>query len=151
VIGFDTFESYPQNTSRAYDRKTAAEFTKAQVADQELVSVKTIMNVAEQQGLADRIELVKGDASNTVDKYVTDNPGLRVALLNLDFVLYEPTLAAMKHLYPRVISGGVVALDEYGVHDKGESEAVDEVLQGQRAQMHSFSWAKSPTAYIVKE
>jgi hypothetical protein len=151
VIGFDTFESYPQNTSKDYDRKTAAEFTKVQVADKDLVSVETIMDVARQQGLAERIELVKGDASTTVEKYVNDNPGLRVALLNLDFVLYEPTLAAMRHLYPRVISGGVVALDEYAVHDKGESEAVDEVLRGQRTQMCSFSWAKSPTAYIVKE
>jgi hypothetical protein len=81
---------------------------------------------------------------------VKGNPGFRIALLNLDFVLYEPTLAALKHLFPRVVAGGVVALDEYAVHDKGESEAADEILNG-KAKLLSFPWAKSPTAYFVKE
>ncbi|MDA1330718.1 MAG: class I SAM-dependent methyltransferase [Chloroflexi bacterium] len=150
VIGFDTFEGYPEDTSRAYDRKTAKAYSKAQIAEPELVATETIMEIAEQQGLADRIQLVKGDAAESVEQYVKEHPGFRVALLNLDFVLYEPTLGAMKALYPRVVPGGMVVLDEYAVPDKGESEAVDEVLKGENVQMQSFPWAKSPTAYFVK-
>ncbi len=152
VIGFDTFEGYPEKSaSRAGDKQTARAFTKEQIASVDLVSNATIMQAAEEQGLANRIELVKGDAVTTVSNYVKERPGFRVALLNLDFVLYDPTLAALKHLFPRVVSGGVVALDEYAVADKGESEAVDEALQGQGAKLHSFPWAKSPTAYFVKD
>jgi hypothetical protein len=150
VIGFDTFEGYPEDTSRAHDRKTAKAFSKAQIADADLVSTETIMAIAEEQGLAQRIELVKGDAADTVQQYTQNHPGFRVALLNLDFVLYEPTLGALKALYPRVVSGGLVVLDEYAVAGKGESEAVDEVLMGEHVEMQSFPWAQSPTAYFVK-
>ena len=150
VIGFDTFEGYPEDTSKAHDQQTAKAFTKQQIADQALVSDEKIMAAAEAQGLANRIELVKGDASQTIPQYVADNPGFRISLLNLDFVLYDPTLAAMQHLYPRVLPGGVVVLDEYAVADKGESDAVDEVLQGEGVELRNFSWAKSPTAYFIK-
>lgn len=150
VIGFDTFEGYPEDTSKAHDQHTARDFSAEQIAEQDLVSVQRIMAAAEAQGLDKRIELVKGDARQTIPAYVQANPGLRIALLNLDFVLYDPTLAAMKELYPRVLPGGMVVLDEYAVPDKGESDAVDEVLAGQQIELMNFSWAKSPTAYFVK-
>lgn len=150
VVGFDTFEGYPEENSKAHDKRTAKAFTKIQIADANAVSSEAIMQAAEEQSLAHRVELVKGDASETVEAYVKANPGFRIALLNLDFVLYDPTLAAMQHLYPRVVPGGVVALDEYAVADKGESEAVDEMLEGENVQLSSFAWAKSPTAYFVK-
>ena len=150
VIGFDTFEGYPEETSKAHDRKTAKAFTAEQIAEKSMVSDEKIMVAAEAQGLADRIELVKGDASQTIGDYVKDNPGFRISLLNLDFVLYDPTLAAMKDLYPRVLPGGVVVLDEYAVAGKGESDAVDEVLKGEGIQLKNFAWAKSPTAYFIK-
>jgi len=150
VVGFDTFEGYPEDTSKAHDKRTAKDFTQRQIADAKAVSVEAIMEAADKQGLAHRIELVKGDASQTVESYVKEKPGFRIALLNLDFVLYDPTLAAMKYLYPRVVPGGVVALDEYAVADKGESEAVDEMLEGENVHLSSMAWAKSPTAYFVK-
>lgn len=150
VVGFDTFAGYPEDTSRKHDQRTAKAFTKEQIQAEEQISPEAIMDVAKQQGLARRIELVKGDAAQTVKEYVDAHPGFRVALLNLDFVLYDPSLAAMRHLYPRVVPGGVVALDEYAVSDKGESEAVDEALAGELVELNSFPWAKSPTAYFVK-
>lgn len=150
VIGFDTFEGYPEDASMVHDQKTAKAFSKEQIAEKEMVSDKKIMAAAEAQGLADRLELVRGNASQTIPAYVEAHPGFRISLLNLDFVLYDPTLAAMQYLYPRVIDGGVVVLDEYAVADKGESDAVDEVLAGAAIEMKNFSWAKSPTAYFIK-
>ena len=150
VIGFDTFDGYPEDSSQSHDIETAKAFSAEQIAEKELVSVERIMGAAEAQGLADRIELVKGDASQTIPEYVKSNPGFRIALLNLDFVLYDPTLAAMQELYPRVLPGGVVVLDEYAVAGKGESDAVDEVLAGQNVELMNFGWAKSPTAYFIK-
>lgn len=151
VIGFDTFEGYPTNSTKPYDTRTAEEFTQVQIPSPELVSVETIMQAAEEQNLAHRIELVKGDARDTVGRYVSEHPGFRVALLNLDFVLNEPTQATLQHLYPRIVKGGVVALDEYAVGDKGESEAVDSVLQDHGETLQTLPWAKSPTAYFIKK
>ena len=150
VVGFDTFEGYPADSTRDRDNQTARQFTQTQIASSDLVSTQTIYEIAKAQGLAHRIELVQGDARETVEKYVQANLGFRVALLNLDFVLYDPTEAALRHLFPRVIKGGVIALDEYAVGDKSESEAVDHVLGGQRVALQSFSWARSPTAFFIK-
>jgi hypothetical protein len=148
VIGFDTFEGYPEGSSGTHDQDTAQSFRQIQIQEQSDVSTERIMDIAAQQGLEHRIELVKGNASDSVKSYVEEHPGFRVALLNLDFVLYEPTLATMQHLYPLVVLGGVVALDEYAVPGMGESDAVDEVLGG-GVQMRTFPWAKSPTAYFI--
>lgn len=150
VVGFDTFAGYPETAIKAHDRQTAKEFRSAQIQEDEQVSAKTILNIAKEQGLEHRVELVQGDASTTVVDYVKGNPGFRVALLNLDFVLYEPTLAALEHLYPSVVPGGVIALDEYGVRNTGESDAVDEILKGQPVDLRMFPWSKSPTAYFIK-
>ena len=79
-----------------------------------------------------------------------NNPGFRVALLDLDFVLYDPTKAALEALYPLIVPGGVVALDEYALKGMGESDAVDEFFDGTPPEMHSFPWALSPTAYFTK-
>jgi len=150
VIGFDTFHGYPQNSSKRHDRRTAKEFKQVQIQEDEQVSDQTILKVAQMQGLKHRIELVKGDVSTSLPDYIQKNPGFRIALLNLDFVLYEPTLAALEHLYPRVVPGGVVALDEYAVEKVGESDAVDEFLKNKHFDLRTLPWAKSPTAYFVK-
>ncbi|MEX1248258.1 MAG: TylF/MycF/NovP-related O-methyltransferase [Anaerolineales bacterium] len=151
VIGFDTFEGYPQDGAKGHDRKTARDFKQVQIKDGSDVAMATIQGIAEQQGLSHRIELVHGKAEESMPKYIKENPGFRAALLNLDFVLYEPTMTALTHLYPCVVAGGVVALDEYAVAGAGETDAVDEFLTGRQVRLLAFPWAKSPTAYFVKE
>lgn len=150
VVGFDTFEGYPENTSQAHDRQTGKEFQSLQVKEESDIAVDTILEVAEEQGLAHRIELIKGDATQSIQAYVTDNPGFRVALLDMDFVLYDPTKAALTALYPLVVPGGVVALDEYALAGMGESDAVDEFFDGNPPELSSYPWALSPTAYFLK-
>jgi len=52
-----------------------------------------------------------------------------VSLLYLDFDIYEPTVAALKHFVPRMPKGAVIAFDELNLKDwKGESVAVLESL-----------------------
>ena len=50
-----------------------------------------------------------------------------------------------------VSPGGVVAFDEYALAGYGESDAVDEFFRGQKIGLRSFPWAKTPTAFVVKE
>lgn len=150
VVGFDTFAGYPDDVTFAHDRKKAQDFTAEQVTDAAEVSVEGIMAVATAQGLAHRIDLVKGDVRETLPDYVHDHPGFRIALLNLDFVLYDPTRAALEQLYPLVVPGGVVAFDEYATRGNGESDAVDEFFKAKNIRLHSIPWALSPTAYMIK-
>ncbi|WP_303866845.1 TylF/MycF/NovP-related O-methyltransferase [Acetobacterium wieringae] len=59
-----------------------------------------------------KVELVKGDAVNTIPDYINKNQHLIVALLFLDFDLYEPTKTALEHFSSRIPKGGILAFDE---------------------------------------
>ncbi len=151
VVGFDTFEGYPEDVQFEHDQEIARSYTGIQVQDDKEITVDHIMSIAEAQGLVHRIELVKGDVRQTLPDYVHDNPGFRIALLNLDFVMYDPTQASLEHLYRLVIPGGIVAFDEYAMRGNGESDAVDEFFVDKKLELKTIPWALSPTAYMVKD
>ena len=52
----------------------------------------------------------------------------QIALLRLDTDYYESTRHEMFELYPRLVHGGVVIIDDYG-HFRGSEKAVKEFLQ----------------------
>ena len=58
------------------------------------------------------VSLIKGNAINTIPKFIKDNPHLLISLLFLDFDLYEPTKIALTHFLPRMPKGAIVAFDE---------------------------------------
>lgn len=60
----------------------------------------------------EKVELVKGNALQTIPKYLEENQHLIIALLFMDFDLHEPTKVALETLLPRVPKGGIVAFDE---------------------------------------
>jgi predicted O-methyltransferase YrrM len=131
------------------DKKTSDSFLKE--AQYKGASPEQIMAAATDLGLEHRIELVKGDATVAIKAYIQRNVGFRAALVNLDFDIYEPTLAALENLYPIVIPGGVIAFDEYAVHQWGEAKAVDEFFKEKKVVLKAFPWGFSPTAYMVKQ
>ena len=59
-----------------------------------------------------KVSLVKGDAVQTIPKFVEDHPYALISLLFLDFDLYEPTKVALSHFLPRMPKGSVIAFDE---------------------------------------
>jgi hypothetical protein len=147
VVGFDMFTSFP--APEGFDAAQVEAFVKE--SQFEGVTTGEIEALVEAAGIETaRCELVAGDIMKTVPAYVAERPGLRVSLLNLDLDLEEGTLAALEAFWPRVAPGGIVVLDEYGVHRWTESNAVDRFFSGKDARLRTLPWAKSPTAYIVK-
>jgi hypothetical protein len=70
---------------------------------------------------AERLHFVKGPVEETLPAHAPD----RLALLRLDTDWYESTKAEMDHLYPRLVDGGVLIVDDYG-HWEGARRAVEE-------------------------
>jgi len=70
-----------------------------------------------------KIHFIKGPVEETIPKTIPD----RIALLRLDTDFYESSKHEMVHLFPRLVSGGVLLLDDYG-HWEGQRLAVDEYL-----------------------
>lgn len=69
----------------------------------------------------DRVRFVEG----TVEMTVPTNAPDRIALLRLDTDWYQSTRHELEHLYPRLVVGGVLIIDDYG-HWQGARQAVDE-------------------------
>jgi hypothetical protein len=72
---------------------------------------------------AERIELVEGKVEETIPARVPE----RIAILRLDTDWYESTYHELVHLFPRLVSGGVLIIDDYGQWG-GVRDAVDRYL-----------------------
>ena len=156
VIGFDTFSGFV-----GIDKKDGKENKKRDLkkggfnAQNFLQVLEGAIELERSDSFIprfSRVELIKGNVIETVPKYVQANPGLRISLLHLDMDLYEPTKVALEYLYPKVVSGGVVLLDEYGMAGfPGESAAFDEYFGNHRPVLKKFPFISTPGGYFVKQ
>ena len=162
VIGFDSFTGFPsvhgKDLNAANQQETGplairpGGFKAGERAWQRISDLMEVFEADHFVPQKKRLELVRGDIVQTVPEYVKANPGLRISLLHLDCDLYEPTLAGLKHLYPLVVPGGVVILDEYGQSKfAGESAAFDEFFGDRRPKLEKSHLVSNPSAWFVKE
>lgn len=70
---------------------------------------------------AQRVHLVEGRVEETLPREAPEN----IALLRLDTDWYASTRHEVEQLYPRLVPGGVLIIDDYG-HYAGARRAVDE-------------------------
>jgi len=68
-----------------------------------------------------RIHYVQGKVEDTIPGFLPD----AISLLRLDTDWYESTLHELEHCYPRLSSGGILIIDDYGCW-QGARQAVDE-------------------------
>ena len=71
-----------------------------------------------------KIHFVAGIVENTVPKLAPEE----IAILRLDTDWYASTKHELIHLYPRLVKGGVLIIDDYG-HWQGARKAVDEYFE----------------------
>lgn len=145
-IGFDTFGRYP-DAQYLGDRKFRDLFTG--MAGEQSISRDQMMEVLKRKGIDRNVELVEGDIIETVPAYVQEHPEMKISLLNLDTDLYQPAVTILKHLYPRIVPGGILIVDDYGVVP-GETKAVDDYFMGSNIVIRKFPFRTGP-CYIVKE
>jgi len=72
---------------------------------------------------ADRIRYVRGPVEETIPSVIPHE----IAILRLDTDWYESTRHELVHLFPRLVRGGILIIDDYG-HWQGARKAVDEFL-----------------------
>lgn len=145
IIGFDTFGAFP-DTNYKPDKIKRDKFLEA--AGNEGLSTKQLSSILARKGVDQDIKLVPGDITQTVPHYVKEHPELRISLLNIDTDLYEPAKTILTYLYPKVVSGGIILLDDYGVFP-GETHAVDEFLEGSGIKISKLPYARTPS-FIIK-
>lgn len=77
-----------------------------------------------------QVLLVEGKVEDTIPKVMPDS----IALLRLDTDWYESTKHELIHLFPLLVKGGVLILDDYG-HWQGARKAVDEYFAEKKIQI----------------
>ena len=70
-----------------------------------------------------KLHFVKGKVEDTLPEYTPK----QISLLRLDTDWYESTKHELIHLFPKLVSGGVLILDDYG-YWAGAKKAVDEYI-----------------------
>ncbi|MBD2327826.1 TylF/MycF/NovP-related O-methyltransferase [Alkalinema sp. FACHB-956] len=128
---FDTYEGMPQPTEADVDysgNPAAAEFEAmkktADSSDWCYASIEQVrQNLASTGYPAHRVNLIKGKVEDTIPAQAPD----KIAILRLDTDWYESTHHELIHLFPRLVGGGVLIIDDYG-HWQGSRRATDEYL-----------------------
>jgi hypothetical protein len=129
---YDTFAGMPPPTEedKNYSEETAAAMLQKESDVKEESVVWAYSNLAEVKANisqvaypANNIHYIEGDVLQTIP---ANDPG-QIALLRLDTDWYESTKHEMVHLYPKLISSGVLIIDDYG-YWKGSRKAVDEYM-----------------------
>lgn len=73
-----------------------------------------------------KVDFIKGKVEDTLLE--ANNLPQEIAILRLDTDWYESTKAELNILYPKVVHGGIIVIDDYG-HWKGCKKAVDEYIK----------------------
>ena len=131
IVGFDTFSGFPKLSKQDHSSESTEARPGGLAIDSydHLQQCMKLFDMNRFIGHVPKVELVRGDATKTIPQYLKENPQLIVSLLYLDFDIYEPTVAALKHFLPRLPKGAVIAFDELNLKDwRGESIAVLETL-----------------------
>ncbi|HXQ37310.1 MAG TPA: TylF/MycF/NovP-related O-methyltransferase, partial [Anaerolineales bacterium] len=127
---YDTFEgmSAPTEKDVRYDGTHVAELLKSSRQDAWIwarAGLDLVKQNMESTGYpANRIKYIIGKVEDTIPSDVPEN----ICLLRLDTDWYESTKHELVHLFPRLVSGGILIIDDYG-HYKGAKEAVDEYFE----------------------
>lgn len=144
VVGFDTFDGFPSISSKDIAAPLPQLHEGGLKADSmaDLNQCTRLYDKNRPIGHIPRVELVQGDATKSIPDYLRDNPHLVVALLYLDFDLFEPTLTALDSFLPRMPKGAILAFDELNQKNwPGETLAVlkNPGLQNLRIRRFPFS------------
>jgi hypothetical protein len=129
VIGFDTFEGFPEVDLKDGNKVAVGDYAVTQGYSEYLSQILEYQQSESPISHKKKFELIKGDASQTVDGYLAAHPETIVALAYFDFDIYPPTRKCLEAIKPRLTKGSVLAFDELNFESfPGETIAFDEVL-----------------------
>ncbi len=155
IVGFDTFGGIPHTHPVDHGSTRVSEHVKTHgfavepgMAD----DVRRAVELHDQTRYLSHIpkaQIVVGDVTETVPRFLAESPHLVVSLLNIDVDLYESTKVALRKLVPRMPRGAVIIFDEVNVPlFPGETVALQETLGLNGCRLRRFSYA--PTlSYVV--
>ena len=128
---FDTYEGMPEpdDVDKNFNKTAAQQLLDAEEKDNSLTWAysnyeETTGNILSTGYPAEKINFVKGLVEDTIPETQIES----IALLRLDTDWYSSTKFELENLYPKLVKGGVLIIDDYG-HWEGCKKAVDEYFK----------------------
>ncbi len=146
IFGFDSFSGFPEVSEKdliAFKNNSEIKIGGFGVEDFILDEIHESLEVFENNKTLKgdpKIEIIKGDAINTIPSFLEQHPEIIVSLLFLDFDLYEPTYVALDKFLPKMTKGSIIAFDE--INDPkwpGETQAILKALELNKYKLQHFS------------
>ena len=129
IIGFDTFGGFPSVDAKDGLLVKPGDYGVSADYQRQLTDILALHEADSPISHKRKFELVAGDASETVPRYLHDHPETIIAFAYFDFDIYAPTKACLEAIRPRLTKGAVVAFDELNCPEfPGETQAFDEVF-----------------------
>jgi len=144
VYGFDTFKEFPTQ-KRKNDKKLKKDFT----ADAGKPIRKNILKSILDKKKFENFELVEGDVLKSLNKFLKNNPNLKISLLHLDMDVFNATNFVINKLKDRIVKNGIILIDDYGTVE-GATKVIDNFLQkNKKLELKKMSFYKVPS-FIIK-
>ena len=96
-------------------------------------SINDVRNIIKEKVPNNNIKLIKGSVEQTL--LLKDNIPEKISLLRLDTDFYKSTKIELEVLYPKLVKGGFLIIDDYG-HWKGSRKAVDDYFNSKAPFIH---------------
>jgi hypothetical protein len=149
IVGFDTFAGLHATTS--LDGKKMKEGTYSVTPDYRYYLEK-LLSLQEQESPQAHIkkhEIIKGDASKEVMRYLERNPETIISMAFFDMDIYKPTYECLTKIKPFLTRGSVIGFDELNDHAcPGETVALKKVFGLDQFRIRRFP-SNSRTSYII--
>ena len=143
LYGFDTFGTFPE-TQNIDDKEPRRKFV--ELAGDTSIGVNDLRDILDRQS-DNNVILVEGDICETLPSFVDQHRDMSVAMVHLDVDIYEPSLCAVKTLWPLMSPGAIMMLDDYDTFP-GQCRAVHEAIDNPKVQ--TLEYTNAPT-FMVKE
>lgn len=153
VLGFDTFQGFP--SVEPEDGESPLMYSgNLRVSDDYVNYLTELMDTHEQLSPLSHIpknQVIQGDATLELQKYLLSNPQTIVALAYFDFDIYQPTKVCLELVRDRVTKGSVLAFDELNDEDSpGETRALMEVFGLPNIRLQRFRFASRVSFFVVE-
>lgn len=145
IWGYDTFEGMSEPTEDDYrflTREQAMQDWQIAKRDDHVdwcySPLDEVKSNFENEVRTDELRLVKGKVEDTLQN--ESNLPAKISILRLDTDWYESTKVELEVLYPRLVPGGILIIDDYGEW-AGAKRAVDEFFASENVWMHRVDYS----------
>ncbi len=129
IYGFDTFQGFTSLHEKDGNDYIEGDLSTLDNYDEKLYEILNLIESFAPLSHLKKHKLIKGDAIETIDKWLLENPNKIISLAIFDMDLYAPTKEVLQKILPRLTRGSIIAFDELTCDEfPGEAVAVNEVL-----------------------